>query len=45
MDLDARWLILALFAWGFWNHRKWLKEYFIDWWGQMKAVLRGGKDE
>jgi len=37
-------IFLGFLAYGFYKYRKWLKEYFISWWYQMKIAWKGGKD-
>lgn len=43
---EAGIISLLLLSYGFWRHRKWLKEYFKNWWMQYKIVwFKGDKEK
>ncbi len=41
LGLSFKWMILGLFAFGFYNHRKWLKLYWKSWLEQYRMILEG----
>lgn len=40
---EATIITLALWAYGFWRYRKWLKNYFKNWWFMMKMSWKGDR--
>lgn len=48
---EIQFIFYIFLVWGFWQRRKWLKNYFVTWWDNMKiawnqpAVTLGKEEE